>query len=97
MDQRTSGDPTIVVATADPERLDQVLSILAAVGLEAVVVSDPGSLRSFWSSAAMVLVGVDHAPRSRDWAWPGARRSTCSGRLTPRPRPTSGRCRWARP
>ncbi len=63
MDQRTSGDPTIVVATADPERLDQVLSILAAVGLEAVVVSDPGSLRSCWSSAAMVLVGVDHAPQ----------------------------------
>ncbi|HSU36850.1 MAG TPA: septum site-determining protein Ssd [Propionibacteriaceae bacterium] len=61
MDQRTSGDLTIVVATADSERLDHVLSILAAVGLEAVVVSDPGSLRSFWSSAAMVLVGVDHA------------------------------------
>ena len=27
------------------------------------MVSDPGSLRSFWSSAAMVLVGVDHAPQ----------------------------------
>ena len=63
MDQRISGDPTIVVATADPERLDQVLSILAAVGLEAVVVSDPGSLRSFWFAAAMVLVGVDQAPQ----------------------------------
>jgi secretion/DNA translocation related CpaE-like protein len=54
-------DPAIVVVTADPELLDQALSILAAVGVEATVLSDPGLLRAAWSSAGMVLVGCDQA------------------------------------
>ena len=62
MDPRLSGDPTIVVSTADPELLDHALSVVAAGGLEAEVTSDPGFLRARWSSASMVLVGVDHGP-----------------------------------
>lgn len=62
MDPRASSDPTIVVSTADPELLDHALSVVAAAGLEAEVTSDPGSLRSHWSSASMLLVGVDQAP-----------------------------------
>lgn len=62
MDPRLPGDPTIVVSTADPELLDHALSVVAAAGLEAEVTSDPGFLRARWSSAAMVLVGVDHGP-----------------------------------
>jgi secretion/DNA translocation related CpaE-like protein len=62
MDPRGAGDPTIVVSTADPELLDQALSVVAAAGLEAEVTSDPGSLRARWRSASMLLVGVDQAP-----------------------------------
>jgi secretion/DNA translocation related CpaE-like protein len=62
MDPRASSDPTIVVSTADPDLLDHALSVVAAAGLEAEVISDPGSLRSRWGSASMVLVGVDQAP-----------------------------------
>ena len=62
MEPRLSGDPTIVVSTADPELLDHALSVVAAAGLEAEVTSDPGFLRARWSSASMVLVGVDHGP-----------------------------------
>jgi secretion/DNA translocation related CpaE-like protein len=62
MDSSAYADPGIVVVTADPELLDQALSIMAAAGVEATVVSDPGLLRAGWSSAAMVLVGCDQAP-----------------------------------
>jgi secretion/DNA translocation related CpaE-like protein len=62
MDPRHAGDPTIVVSTTDPELLDHALSVVAAAGLEAEVASDPGFLRARWSSASMLLVGVDHAP-----------------------------------
>ena len=62
MHPRLSGDPTIVVSTTDPELLDHALSVVAAAGLEAEVTSDPGFLRSRWSSASMLLVGVDHGP-----------------------------------
>lgn len=61
MDFRTRSDPTIVVSTADPDLLDHALSVVAAVGLEAEVTSDPGSLRSRWSGASMLLIGVDQA------------------------------------
>lgn len=59
MDPSAYADPGIVVVTADPELLDQALSIMAATGVEATVVSDPGLLRAGWSSAAMVLIGSD--------------------------------------
>lgn len=61
MDPRPPSDPLIVVTTAEPELLDHALSVVAAAGLEAEVVSDPGGLRGLWGSAAMVLVGVDQA------------------------------------
>ncbi len=61
MDPRTRSDPTIVVSTADPDLLDHALSVVAAAGLEAEVTSDPGSLRSRWSGASMLLIGVDQA------------------------------------
>ncbi len=59
MDPRSSVDLTIVVSTTDPELLDHALSVVAAAGLEAEVASDPGFLRARWTSASMVLVGVD--------------------------------------
>jgi secretion/DNA translocation related CpaE-like protein len=62
MDPRNAGDPAIVLSTTDPELLDHALSVVAAAGLEAEVASDPGFLRARWSSASMLLVGVDHAP-----------------------------------
>ena len=53
----------VMVATADPELLDQVLSVTAAVGVEPLVVSDPGLLHPQWASASMLLLGVDQAAR----------------------------------
>jgi secretion/DNA translocation related CpaE-like protein len=61
MDPRIRSDPTIVVCTSDPELLDHALSVVAAAGLEAEVTSDPGSLRSRWPVASMLLIGVDQA------------------------------------
>jgi secretion/DNA translocation related CpaE-like protein len=61
MDPRPRSDPTIVVSTSDPDLLDQALSVVAAAGVEAEVTSDLGSLRSRWSSASMLLIGVDQA------------------------------------
>lgn len=58
-------DPTngraLVVVTADPELLDHILSVTAAVGIEPEVANDPGALRPLWSAAPAVLVGVDQA------------------------------------
>ena len=61
MDPRTRSDPAIVVSTADPDLLDHALSVVAAAGLEAEVTADPGSLRSRWLTASMLLIGVDPA------------------------------------
>ena len=61
MDSRTLGQPAIVVAIADSELLDQVLSITAVVGVEPLVLADVGLLRHHWSSAPMVLLGIDQA------------------------------------
>ena len=62
MDPSAYADPGIVLVTADPDLLDQALSIMAAAGVEATVFSDPGLLRAAWSSAAMVLIGGDQGP-----------------------------------
>lgn len=64
MDPHRLGQTTVVVATADPELLDQVLSVTAAVGLEPLILSDPGQLRRHWASASMLLLGVDQAARA---------------------------------
>ena len=64
MDPRTLGQAPIVVAIADSELLDQVLAITAVVGVEPLVLGDVGLLRQHWSSASMVLLGVDQAARA---------------------------------
>jgi secretion/DNA translocation related CpaE-like protein len=48
---------------ADPELLDQVLSVTAVVGVEPLVVSDPSQVRPHWASASMLLLGIDQADR----------------------------------
>ena len=53
----------IVVAIADSELLDQVLSITAVVGVEPLVLGDVGLLGQYWASASVVLLSVDHAAR----------------------------------
>ena len=63
MDPHRLGQTTVVVATADPELLDQVLSVTAVVGVEPLILSDPGQLRTHWASAPMLLLGVDQAAR----------------------------------
>jgi secretion/DNA translocation related CpaE-like protein len=63
MDPHRLGQTTVVAAIADPELLDQVLSVTAVVGVEPLVLSDPGHLRPHWASASMLLLGVDQAAR----------------------------------
>ncbi|HKN44956.1 MAG TPA: hypothetical protein VJW23_13635, partial [Propionibacteriaceae bacterium] len=63
MDSRSLGRPTVVVAIADSELLDQVLALTAVVGVEPLLLSDVSLLRQHWSAAAMVLIGVDQADR----------------------------------
>jgi secretion/DNA translocation related CpaE-like protein len=63
MDPHSLGQTNVVVAIADPELLDQVLSVTAVVGVEPLVLSEPGQLRPHWASASMLLVGVDQADR----------------------------------
>ena len=63
MDPQRLGQATVVVAVADPELLDQVLSVTAVVGVEPLVLSEAGQLRLHWASASMLLIGVDQADR----------------------------------
>ena len=63
MDPHRHGQATVVVAIADAELLDQVLSVTAVVGVDPLVLSEPGQLRPHWASASMFLLGVDQADR----------------------------------
>jgi secretion/DNA translocation related CpaE-like protein len=63
MDPHRPDQATIVVASADSELLDQVLSVTAVVGVEPLILSDPGQLREQWATASMLLLGVDEATR----------------------------------
>jgi secretion/DNA translocation related CpaE-like protein len=63
MDPHRLGEATVVVATADSELLDLVLSVTAVVGVEPLILSDPGLLRQHWATASMLLLGIDHATR----------------------------------
>jgi secretion/DNA translocation related CpaE-like protein len=63
MDPHRLGQTTVVVASADSELLDHVLSATAVVGVEPLILSDPGQLREHWATAAMLLLGVDQATR----------------------------------
>ena len=50
-----------LAVTADPALLDDLLRLAATAGVELVVAADAGAARSWWSSAACVLVGADRA------------------------------------
>ena len=63
MDPHQLGQTTVVVASADSELLDHVLSATAVVGIEPLILSDPGLLREHWATASMLLLGVDQATR----------------------------------
>ena len=63
MDPHRLGEATVVVATADSELLDHVLSVTAVVGVEPLILSDPGLLRQHWATASMLLLGIDQATR----------------------------------
>ena len=54
------------MVTADPELLEQIQATAAAAGIEPAVVTDPAALRSSWSSAAVVVVGIDQAAAVAD-------------------------------
>lgn len=60
---------TCAVVTADPELLDQVLATAAAAAVEPTVISDTTALRPLWSSAAIVVVGIDQAAQLAGLAW----------------------------
>ena len=51
----------VVVVTSDLSLLDHVLSAAATLAIEPVVVPDAAGLRGQWSSARLVVVGVDAA------------------------------------
>lgn len=51
------------MVTSDLELLDQVLATAAAAAVEPTVVADGSAVRSLWTSAAIVVVGVDQAPQ----------------------------------
>jgi secretion/DNA translocation related CpaE-like protein len=63
MDPHQLGQTTVVVASADSELLDHLLSATAVVGIEPLILSDPGLLREHWATASMLLLGVDQATR----------------------------------
>lgn len=63
MDTWRGGAAVITLTTNDSELLDRVLSVTAAVGIDPLVLADPGALRPHWATAAMVLVGADQAER----------------------------------
>jgi secretion/DNA translocation related CpaE-like protein len=63
MDSRTVSRPGVAVVMTDSELLDQVLSLTAVVGVEPLLLSDASLVRPHWSSAAMVLLGIDQADR----------------------------------
>ncbi len=60
MDLQPDASPVVVV-TRDPELLDRVLSVTAALDVEPEVVPDAGALRGRWAGAPLVLMGVDQA------------------------------------
>jgi secretion/DNA translocation related CpaE-like protein len=70
MDSRALGRAEVAVAITDSELLDQVLSLTAVVGVEPLLLSDASLLRPHWSSAAMVLLGVEQADRVAAMAMP---------------------------
>lgn len=52
----------VVVFTEDIGVLDHVLAGAAVAAVEPEVIADPGALRAVWSTASVVVLGVDQAP-----------------------------------
>lgn len=69
MEPQPAGSSAVVV-TSDVELLDHVLAVAAAAGVEPQVVSDAGSVRPVWTSAATVVIGVDQAPQLANMVLP---------------------------
>lgn len=57
----TPGAPSVVLATKDVALLDRVLAVTAALDLQPRVLVEEGALRAAWTSAPLVLVGLDQA------------------------------------
>ena len=57
-----TGERRPLVVTADAELLDDVLGVAAAVGVAVDVAVEPGACRPQWTTAPLVLLGVDLAP-----------------------------------
>ena len=57
-----TGERRPLVVTADAELLDDVLGVAAAVGVAVDVAVEPGACGPQWTTAPLVLLGVDLAP-----------------------------------
>ncbi len=57
-----TGERRPLVVTADAELLDDVLGVAAAVGVAVDVAVEPGSCGRQWTTAPLVLLGIDLAP-----------------------------------
>lgn len=60
-ENHTARTTRILLATADPDRLDDLLRVTAGVGLEADVASRVEACRPSWQTVPLVLVGSDLA------------------------------------
>ncbi|HVA60718.1 MAG TPA: septum site-determining protein Ssd [Mycobacteriales bacterium] len=58
---RLSAQGRPLIITADPELLEQLISLLASLGVEPTVVLGPGAAGPDWATARVVLVGADVA------------------------------------
>ena len=97
MDPRTRSDPTIVGQRRPTRNCSTTPCRWWRPRPRGRGGQRPGSLRSRWPAASMVLIGVDQAAAGRRaQARAGGLRSTCSPRPEPRLRRTSGPCRWGR-
>ena len=76
MDPHRLGEATVVLVTADSELLDLVLSVTAVVGVEPLILSDPGLLHQHWATASMLLLGIDQATLSSPGVKDALRRNT---------------------
>jgi secretion/DNA translocation related CpaE-like protein len=70
--RRVSVDPGAapLVVTGDLDLLDQILAATAAVGVEPTVTADVATIRPQWTSAPMVLVGLDRAAQCAEKVLP---------------------------
>lgn len=63
-------DTTVLVLTADLELLDSILAAAAAAGVEPVVSAELATVRSQWTTATTVVVGLDRARQLAEMVLP---------------------------